>query len=82
MSRIIVNYNESEQFVSDQRNKGVDVSWDGWSMVFWKANPNGFNDKNGAFQNGRWGVKAVVEPDTTGQWRVPVRYVATRRTRN
>lgn len=81
MSRINVNYNESDKFVSDQRARGVDVSWEGWNMVFWKSNPNGFNDKNGAFKNGRWGVQAVVEPDESGEWRVPIKYVTTRRSR-
>jgi hypothetical protein len=82
VSRILVNYEESEKFIADNRARGIDVSWDGWTMVFWKQNPNGFNDKNGAFKNGRWGVQSRISPNEAGQWGVPVKYVTIRRPRN
>jgi len=79
MSRVVVNVDGVEQFVTEQTRKGNDVSWDGWTLLFFKANPNGFNDKNGAYRNGRWGVQARVDVDTDGLWKIPVKYVSTRR---
>jgi hypothetical protein len=79
MSRVLIDHTSADEFVSTQRSKGIDVSWDGWTMVFWKSNPNGFNDKNGAFKKGRWGVQARVEVDTNGDYRIPVKYLTTRR---
>lgn len=78
MNRVFVNYSESEAFVDQQRSKGVDVRWDGWDMVFWKANPGGYSNKHGAYRNNRWGVEFRVSPDTRGLWRVPAKYVAIR----
>ena len=79
MNRVVVNNDTVDQFVSEQTRSGNDVRWDGWSLVFFKANPNGFNDKNGAYRNGKWGVQARVEVDDDGHWRIPVKYVASRR---
>lgn len=79
MSRVVVDYNSVETFVDEQTQKGNDVSWDGWTLVFFKQNPNGFNDRNGAFKDGKWGVKARVDVDRDGLWKIPVKYVSTRR---
>jgi hypothetical protein len=83
MSRVLVNHSEADTFVQQQRTKGIDVSWDGWTMVFWKYNANGFNDKNGAYKRDRlaWGVQARVEVDTDGNYKIPVKYLVTRRKR-
>ena len=81
MSRFVVNYDNADEFVEQQQKQGIDVGWDGWTMVFWKENDNGFSDKNGARRGDAWGVEVRVEPDSAGLWNVPVKYVASRRTR-
>lgn len=78
MSRVTVSYAGADTFVQQQRTKGIDVFWDGWTMVFWQSNPNGFYDKNGAFK-GKWGVQARVDVDSAGEYKVPVRYLTARR---
>lgn len=82
MTRVVLNYDTVDTFVSEQVAKGNNVSWHGWDLVFWKENSNGFNDKHGALRNGKWGVRAIVEPDSSGLWRIPVKYVNTRRNGN
>lgn len=79
MSRVVVDYNSIDTFVDEQTQRGNDVTWDGYTLVFFKSNPNGFNDKNGAFKNGKWGVQARVDVDSDGLWRIPVKYISTRR---
>lgn len=79
MSRVVLSHETVDQFVQQQTAAGMDVAWDGWALVFFKPNPNGFNDKNGAFKNNQWGVQARVDVDTDGLWKVPVKYVNTRR---
>lgn len=79
MSRISVGYSEVDSFVSDQRASGSDVYWDGWTMVFWRPNKNGYGDRCGSFRNGRWGVQARVDVESDGTYRIPTKYVATSR---
>lgn len=79
MSRIAFDYEGIHTLAAEQAKRGVDVSWDGWTLVFWKPNTNGFNDRNGAFKNGKWGVQARVSVDSDGNWRVPIKYASTRR---
>jgi len=75
MSKIELDYDQAHEFVLNQRKIGSKVRWDGWDIVIWKHNPNGFTDKHGAFRDGRWGVQIAVAPDSRGIWKVPKRYV-------
>lgn len=82
MNRVILNYDTVDAFVSEQNAAGNNVFWNGWDLTFWRENSDGFYDKNGSFRNGQWGVQATVEPNAQGLWRVPTKYVNTRRPRN
>jgi hypothetical protein len=78
VNRTPVSYEHSDKFVSDQRSRGVDVRWDGFTMVFWKQNSEGFVDKNGAFRDGAWGIQTKVAPNTAGIWNVPIKCLSLR----
>jgi len=79
MNRVIIDHTNADDFVADQVSKNSDVSWDGWDLLFYSANPNGFNDKNGVFKNGQWGVQARVVVSDDGLWKIPAKYIGTRR---
>lgn len=78
MNRIPVSHTEVDEFVKVQKSKGIDVSWDGYTLVFFRKNPNGFTDRKGAFRGGRWGILTRVDCDSNGIWNVPVKSVAIR----
>ena len=75
MNRVQVNFDQADAYVAQQKARGVDVRWDGYTMVFFKANPNGFGDKNGAYRNNRWGVQVRIDCDAEGIWQVPPKSV-------
>jgi len=70
MNQVYVDYDAAHNIVDSHRN----LFWDGWTIVEWKATPDGFFKKNGVFRNNRWGVARRYEPGNNG-WKVPVKYV-------
>lgn len=68
---LVLNHSEAHKFVRDSRRRGVDVRWDGWTMVFWKPTHHGFTNVRGAYRNGRWGMESRVPVGDDGLWKVP-----------
>ena len=52
------------------------LSWDGWTIVEWKKNPDGFWNKFGSQRNNVWGVERRMAVQDDGTWKVPAKYVA------
>lgn len=77
---IALDYTQAHAFVEKQSRRS-DVRWDGWDIVFWRANPNGYSMRNGAYRNGRWGVQTRIKPNSRGVWLVSEKNVSNRRTR-
>ena len=75
---------EADRFVERQQRLGNDVRWDGWEMVFFKADPRGKRDvKNGAVRGGVYGFNNRVSVTDDGTWEVDYRSVRrAKRSRN
>lgn len=78
-----LGYKKAHKFVTEQQKLGNFVRWDGWTMVFFRANPSAMYsvDKNGK-ANGVWnreassyGYETRVEPNSRGLWEVDYRNV-------
>lgn len=67
-----VDYNTAHKIVDSNKN----LSWNGWTIIEWKKNPDGYWNKFGSFRNGSWGVERKMPVQDNGTWRVPVKYVA------
>lgn len=70
---IVLTYDKVDNFVNKLQNKGVDVRWEGWDMVFFKSDKRALRSTNGRYRNGAWGFETTVSPDTAGKWLVDYR---------
>ena len=61
-----LNLEQAEQYVSDN----TAAFWDGWDMIIWRPNPNGFFKKNGMLRGGKWGTAVRVSPNSQGLYKV------------
>jgi hypothetical protein len=68
-----LNYETAHNFV--QKNQRFGFFWDGWDIVKWTENENGFTQKNGMFRNGKWGHSIKIRMQNNGTWAVLKRYV-------
>lgn len=68
-----LNYDNAHKFV--EKNKRLGFFWDGWNIVKWTENENGFTQKNGMFRNNTWGHSMQIPMSSTGTWAVLKRYV-------
>ena len=68
-----LNYDQAHTFVSENSSKGF--FWDGWDIVKFTVNPNGYTQKNGMFKNGTWGFAVKLKVQDSGTWRVLTKYV-------
>ena len=65
---INLNFDQAEKFVQDNSKKGY--RWDGWTIVKWVKNPNGYSMQNGSFKNGVWGVEYRTPMSDAGTWSI------------
>lgn len=68
-----LNYEKAHLFV--QKNAKIGFFWDGWDIVKWTENENGFTQKNGMFHNNKWGHSMKIKMTDSGTWKVLKRYV-------
>lgn len=62
-----------DKFVEKQQRRGVNVRWDGWTMVFFKRDKRAQRRVNGARLNDDWGYETKVAPNDKGLWVVDPR---------
>jgi hypothetical protein len=55
-------------------NKSKVLSWDGWDVVEMYPSERGSSSKFGAYKNGKWHLKKVFTPTSTG-WNIPDKHV-------
>lgn len=63
-----LDYTSAHEYVDKMSRRGF--FWDGWDMVRWVPNDNGFTSKNGMFRNNRWGIVFRTKVSDDGIWRV------------
>jgi hypothetical protein len=68
-----LNYAEAHNFV--EKNESLGFYWDGWDMVKWTPNPNGYSQKNGMYRNRQWGFAVKIPCTDQGTWKVLSKYV-------
>lgn len=68
-----LNYTQAHDFVAKNSNLGF--HWNGWDIVKWTPNANGFTQKNGMYRNGQWGFAVTIPCTDNGTWRVLSKYV-------
>jgi hypothetical protein len=68
-----LNYDKAHNFVTKNQNLGF--YWDGYNIVKWTENANGFTQKNGMFRNGKWGHSMRIPMSDNGTWAVLKKYV-------
>lgn len=70
---IALTIDKVDGFVAKLQRKGVDVRWDGWTMVFFKEDRNALSSKNGRRRGNKWGFETRVSADAAGRWLVNYR---------
>lgn len=68
-----LNYDDAHKFV--EKNKFRGFYWDGWTIVKWTSNPNGYTQTNGCFRNNEWGYQTRIPVTDNGTWKVLEKYV-------
>lgn len=63
-----LDYAQAHDFVNKNSRKGY--RWEGWDIVRWVKNPNGYSMPNGSFRNGTWGIEFRVSASNDGLWRL------------
>lgn len=63
-----LSYDEAEIFVKDNAHRGY--FWDGWDIVRWVPNANGFFANNGMFRNNKWGYSFRSSVNSEGKWKL------------
>lgn len=63
---------DAEGFITKHRRKGIDVRWDGWTMVFHTPDPRGYVHRNGVYSRitNQWGFETRVNANTKGNFMV------------
>lgn len=70
---IALTIDKVDGFVAKLQRKGVDVLWDGWTMVFFKEDRRALRSPNGRRRGDRWGFETRIDPDSHGKWLVNYR---------
>jgi hypothetical protein len=72
-NKVKLNYEDAHKFVN--KNTDLGFFWQGWNIVKWTENPNGFTQKNGMFRNEKWGHAMTIPLESDGTWSVLEQYV-------
>lgn len=67
---IALNVNRVDGFVAKLQRKGVNVRWDGWDMVFFKADRRALRSPKGRRNGEQWGFETRIYPNAKGVWLV------------
>jgi hypothetical protein len=61
---------EAEAWVSQANN----AQWEGWNLALYTKDPNAFMRPTGAFWQGQWALKSVVQPNQDGRYVIGKRF--------
>jgi cytochrome c2 len=68
MAGIVLDYKKAHALVENNKKNGF--FWDGYTLVKWTPNPNGYMQKNGMFRNNKWGFASIYEVNSSGLWEI------------
>lgn len=74
---LVLNNKKVEKFAREQIERGNNVRWDGWELVFFRPDRRAITDQNGVWNRlaGTYGYESRVSPDEKGLWRIDYRNV-------
>jgi hypothetical protein len=72
MANIVLDYSKAHEFV--EKNKKHGFFWDGYTILKWSRNDNGYMQKNGMFRNNKWGYVLRYKLKNNGTWEVSDKY--------
>jgi len=67
---IALNDKRVDGFVAKLQRKGINVKWDGWTMVFFKEDRRALRSAKGRRQGDLWGFETRIRPNNKGLWLV------------
>lgn len=70
---IALTIDKVDNFVEKAQRKGVNVRWDGWTMVFFREDRRALRNPEGRRQGDKWGFETRVSPNEQGKWMVSYR---------
>lgn len=70
---IALTIDKADGFVAKLQRKGIKVRWDGWNMVFFKADNRAQRSPKGRRLGNEWGFETIVSPNSDGKWLVNYR---------
>lgn len=77
------DFKGAHRMVRKQQAAGNDVKWDGWDIVFYRADPAARTSKHGVWRNGEYAFENRFSVNSEGIWKVDGRNLKrTRSTRN
>ena len=68
MAYISLNYDQAHSLVEKHSKNGF--FWEGYTLVKWTPNPNGYMQKNGMFRNNQWGFASKYQVTKNGTWEI------------
>lgn len=70
MKTVSLDYASAHEFVESNSYRGY--FWDGWNIIRWVPNSDGYAKSNGMFRNGMWGFAYKFPMENNGKWTVKV----------
>lgn len=70
---IALTVDKVDGFVAKMQRKGIKVRWEGWDMVFFKADRRAMRNPEGRRNGDEWGFETRISPDSQGKWLVNYR---------
>jgi len=67
-----LDYKSAHEFV--EKNKKNGFFWDGYTIVKWTRNDDGYMQKNGMFRNNKWGYILKYKLKDNGTWDISDKY--------
>lgn len=64
-----------EAFVKNQQELGNDISWNNYTLEFFRPAEQAIYSKDGAFRNGKWGYINRSEVNDKGLWEIDFRNI-------
>lgn len=62
-------------FIKRFNNKNQESFWEGYQLLIWKKNINGYTDVKGLFRKNSWGTAEKIDINSQGVWKLPGKYV-------